>query len=422
MFTSLRTSIYDTFPALNVHAFRRLFIAKSVSDVGTWMQRVVQGYIVYEVSGSLVWVGVIDALQSLPMFFLVLVGGALLDRWDKKYVLRVLQIAQCVLACVLGGVLWFGIADVWLLAFFALCFGVANAFDHPARLSLAPTLVPREYIRSATSLNAVGFNLARIVGPACAGIAIAHGDAGLAYVLNGLSFLPLYYVLGALHLPHEPKEQTRSVLHETWLGMQYAYNHTRLFACLQQFAVFSIFGWGYAVILPAIAKDIFAVDASGLGTMFSMVGVGAVVGGLWVASTHVFGTSSQRIMGGAVLFAAALAVFAFTTSLTFALPVLVAMGLGQLVQNASLQAQIQTHAPDHMRNRIASLQTLVTQGTRTIGSFGIGIVAAGVGSQLSLAVCAGVIAVNALYMYITYFKPSQVYSATGTGLDKQSIS
>lgn len=404
---TFQTKMMHAFPAMQTPDFRRFFWAKSVSDIGTWMQRVVQGYIVYELTGSVFWVGMIDALQAAPTLLFVLFGGVLLDRWPRKQVFRILQILQCVIAIIIGVLIFFNLETIWILALFAVLFGTANALDHPARMSLPAQLVERQYLRSAISLNSVVFNIARVIGPAFAGYAIALGDPGLAYILNGLSYLPLFFILPALHIPEEKEVQSGSMLSSMKEGLVYAYTNTRLYACLAQFGMFSVFGWAYASVLPVIAKDILQLDASGLGSLYTAVGAGAIVGGLWVGSAYVWGTSSVRILVGAVIFSVSLTAFALVPWYGVALVCLVMLGFGQLVQNASLQAQIQTLAPDEMRGRIASLHTFLTQGTRAFGGLFIGILASFVGTQLALIIFALVLAVNALWMYLKYLKPTQ---------------
>ncbi len=399
--------IEQTFPALSNHQFRLFFGAKAVSDIGTWMQRVVQGFIVYEMTGSAVWVGAIDALQTVPSLFFVFAGGVMLDSFDRKKVLKYTQLAQFIIAGLTGLLLVFGLLTVHILAVCALLFGIADAINQPARTLLAPLLVPRELIRSAMSLGSTVFNIARIVGPMFAGITIAMGNPGLAYIANALSFLPLVFILHKVHFPPETleKEPPLTALIESF---KYVYGEARLLGCLLQFGIFGIFGWCYMTILPVIAKDTLFLDATGLSTLYTAIGIGAVVSGLWVASAYMHTNSTKRLLWGPLIFAGALTLFAFTTNYHVALIFLAVVGFGQILQNATLQTQIQLLAPEMMRGRVSSIQAFLTQGTRTIGAFGIGVMTEYSSSAMALFVCALIIAISAYIIHERYLVNTHV--------------
>ena len=394
--------IGQTFPALEIQQFRIFFSAKAVSDVGTWMQRVVQGFIVYEMTGSAAWVGIVDAMQTIPSLFFVFAGGILMDRYDRKHVLAVTQIVQFLIGTLIGVLLVFDMLTVHMLAVLAFFFGIANAIDQPARTALPPLLVPRTLLRSATSLNSTVFNLARIIGPMLAGFTITIGNPGFAYIANGLSFLPLYFALKYVDIPNDENPDSGTPLHAIRESFIYAYNETRLFGCLLQFGIFGVFGWCYATIMPIIAKDLLGLGPSGLGTLFTAVGIGAVISGLWVASSYMKASSTTRLLYGPLIFSAALAVFALSETYMISLVFLAIMGFGQILQNATLQTQIQLLAPEHMRGRISSIQAFLTQGTRALGSLGVGILVEYSSVSLALLLCAVVVGASALFTYSRY--------------------
>lgn len=399
--------IEQTFPALSNSQFRLFFGTKAISDVGTWMQRVVQGFIVYEMTGSALWVGTIDALQTVPSLIFVFAGGILLDSFDRKKILKYTQLAQFFIAATTGVLLVFDLLTIHLLAVCALLFGIADAINQPARTLLPPLLVPRELIRSAMSLGSTVFNVARIVGPMLAGITIALGNPGLAYIANAISFLPLVFILHKVHFPKETLD-TEPPLTALYESFKYTYNDTRLFGCLLQFGIFGVFGWCYMTILPVIAKDVLFLDATGLSTLYTAIGIGAVVSGLWVASAYMHTNSTKRLLYGPLIFATALAAFAFTSNYHLALILLAIVGFGQILQNATLQTQIQLLAPDAMRGRVSSIQAFLTQGTRTVGAFAIGAMTEYSSTSLALLLCAVIIAISAYTIHGRYLVNTHV--------------
>jgi MFS family permease len=403
--------IEATFPALSIQQFRTFFGAKAISDVGTWMQRVVQGYIVYEMTGSAAWVGIVDAMQTLPSLVFVFAGGVLMDRYDRNKILAITQLVQFAIGSFIGVLLVFDLLTVYMLAVLAFFFGIANAIDQPARTALPPLLVPRDMLRSATSLNSTVFNLARIVGPMLAGFTVAIGNPGFAYIANGLSFLPLYFALKYVTIPNDDGENA-APLTAIWESFRYAYSDTRLFGCLLQFGTFGVFGWCYATIMPVVAKDLLGLGPSGLGTLFTAVGVGAVMSGLWVASSYMHTSSTKRLLYGPMIFSAGLAAFALSETYTLSLVLLMIMGFGQILQNATLQTQIQLLAPEHMRGRISSIQAFLTQGTRALGSLGVGILVEYSSSSFALLLCAIIVAASALFTHSRYLVTTAVPSIT----------
>jgi predicted MFS family arabinose efflux permease len=191
----------------------------------------------------------------------------------------------------------------------------------------------------------------------------------------------------------------------------YSYQNRLLFGYFIQYSSFSIFGWAYFTIFPVIAKDILLVDASGLGMMYTAVGVGAIISGLWCASSYMPFNSGARLLYGAIIYSLALSSFAFTASLWPALVLLSVAGFGQIMQNSTLQTRIQLLAPEEMRGRISSIQSFLTEGARAIGCFGIGFAIEYTSVAAALLTCAFFVAFTALAVRQRYLLPSELAAA-----------
>jgi predicted MFS family arabinose efflux permease len=218
----------------------------------------------------------------------------------------------------------------------------------------------------------------------------------------------MFFVVQRLNLRVEAStepESARAALKEAAL---YIWNTPRLLGCLSIFGVFGIFGWSYATIMPVIAKDILNLGPSGLGALFTAVGVGAICAGLWSGSSYMKLGSNQRMLYGAFIFSIGLACFALTEQYQPALLFLIIMGFGQILQNATLSSQIQLLAPEGMRGRVSSVQTFLTQGTRAIGSFGIGAIAEYSSAPFALYLCAIMIALSMLVVHNRFLKHTKV--------------
>jgi MFS family permease len=391
--------IHKHLPALGVDTYRSYFYAKGISDVGSWMQRVAQGYMVYLITESAFWVGAIDALQSIPSLIFVLFGGALIDSHSRTKILQYTQLAQFALSIITGIAIFTGTHSLTLFAIFAVLSGTANAIDHPARLSLAPLLVPKELVRSATSLNMTVFNMARIVGPMIAGIVMGITSPGMAYILNGLSFLPFYRFFKTVSIEEDIPTEKKRPLDAIKEGILYVRHHKTLAQYVTLLCIFSLFGVTYITLMPVFADEVLGIGSSGLGTLYAATGIGSVLGGVWYSAQNKHTDPKKVATAGAVLFCLSTIAIGFVPFYPLALVLLFFTGIGQIVQNATIQSHIQLDAEDALRGRVSSIQSLVTQGTRSIGSFTMGALASAIGISLTLSVCAVMIAGSALWVF-----------------------
>jgi MFS family permease len=391
----------DTFRALRHRNYRLFFYGQLVSLTGSWMQTTAMSWLVYQITGSKFLLGAVAAAASAPMIFFSLWGGAVADRYPKRAIILVTQAVQIIPAFTLAALAWFELASpTWIMAV-AVVSGVAMAFDMPARQAFTIEMTSREDLLNAISLNSSVFNGARIVGPAVAGVVIGAWGTEVCFLLNGVSFIAVIIGLLMMKLPPRrrlaPEAAARA---SAWSGLAYVWGHRRVRTILALLGTVGIFGWSYAVLLPAFARDVFGLGPDGYGVLMSASGVGALAGALTVATAgHVLPTRSMAL-GGVWLFSFALFAFAFTTNYYIALFFMMLAGFGMLLFFSTSNTVMQTIVPDEMRGRVLGVWGLVFGAMIPLGSLEAGALASWIGAPFTLAFGAVVCAIAGLVALI----------------------
>lgn len=385
-----------TFAALRHRNFRLFFYGQLLSLIGTWMQSTAQGWLVYQLTGSKLLLGTVVAVGSAPMLLLSIWGGSVADRYSKR---RIILWAQCwmmALALVLAALAASGRVQPWHILVLAALGGLAMAFDMPARQSFMVEMTSREDLMNAVSLNSSIVNGARVVGPAVAGFLMAHTGVAVCFFLNGLSYLAVIASLLRMRLPPAPTlAAPRSAWAHVWEGVQYAAQHRRVRILLLLFAVVGIFGWSYAVLMPAFASEVLGVGERKYGALLSASGLGALTGALTVAT---FGNRVPHrwlILGGLWVFSAMLLALSLVRNYYLALGCMAVGGWGLLLYFSTTNTLIQTSVTDAMRGRVMGLWALVFGGMMPVGGMEAGILANLFGVPVTLAVGAIVCATAA---------------------------
>lgn len=261
------------------------------------------------------------------------------------------------------------------------------AFDLPARQAFIVEMTSRDDLMNAISLNSAIFNGARIIGPAVAGVLIAKVSLAWCFFLNGLSFLAVIVGLLMMRLPEQARRTSNG---STWQhaaeGLSFVLGHRRVRVLLALLAVVVIFGWSYAVLMPAFARDVMRASARGYGVLLSAHGVGALLGALVVATLGHRLRPRPAVLGGLTLFSVAIIGLAATTSFLAAIICLVASGLGLMTFMATTNTLVQTSVPDEMRGRVMGVWTLVFGGMMPVGSLTAGAVAQGLGVRWAIGI------------------------------------
>lgn len=364
-------------------------IGNIVSHLGTWVQRLGVGWLVWELTGSGAWLGVIAFADLFPTVLLAPFAGAVADRLNRRMLMIVAQSTMLLQAALLAG---FTLADsisIEGLLALAIMGGVATSFNQPARLAIVPSLVPREDLASAIGINSLIFNLARLVGPMIAGALIALYGVGAAFVFNTVSFLAFVISLVMIRIDplHQRSGKTRKsrISKEISEGIRYAVGHPGIGPMLIVLTAISILGRPYIDLLPGFAGEVFKVDATGLAWLTSSVGFGAMIGAFWLAQRGaVVGLTPVAIAAAAVM-ASGLLAFSATDILWIALPSLMVTGCGMIVVGVGEQTLIQNAVDPEMRGRVMGLYGMIARGAPAIGSLGMGVLASYFGFQWPVA-------------------------------------
>jgi MFS family permease len=386
-----------TFRALRHRNYRLFFWGQLVSLTGTWMQQTAMSWYVYQITNSKLLLGLVAAVGSAPMVFSSVWGGALADLYPKRSILVLTQSAQMLCAFLLAAGVSLGFATPPFIMIVAAFNGTAMGFDMPARQAFTVEMTSREDLLNAISLNSSIVNGARVVGPSVAGLMIAAVGVAMCFFLNGLSFVAVIAGFLMMRLPpfRRPPHAVSAGEH-AWNGLVYSIRHQRVRTILLLFLAVGVFGWSYAVLMPAFARDVLGRGANGYGVLMSASGTGAFVGALIVATYgHLF-TPRKLALGGVWMFSAAMLALSFTKSFPLALLFLFAAGFGMLLFFSTSNTVLQTIVPDEMRGRVMGVWSLVFGAMIPLGSLEAGAVAHWLGTPLALAFGAIVCAVSAL--------------------------
>lgn len=408
----IRKRIGRIFPALKHENYRFYFQGQLVSISGSWMQTVAQGWLVFQLTNSPYMVGLVAALQNLPILFFGIFGGVIVDRLNKQKLIILTQSFSLILAIILGVLTITGHVNVWIVIFFSFLLGLVNAIDTPARQSLTIEMVGKEHLPSAIALNVGTFNSARVFGPALAGILIARLGAGITFLINGLTFLGPIIAVKSMKLNLQTVKTNQHPILAIKQGIKYAYYHP-IIKNILIFAVFtSVFGWAFVSMLPVVAERAFHQDSFGLGLFYSSFGAGAVLGTVFISAFNNRFSVRRLLLGGSFLFAVSLFAFTLTTNFPLALVFMFFAGSGIAAQMALMQSIIQNNVENHLRGRVMSLFVTCHQGMQFIGNFQIGWASEHIGARPSIAIGATIVFLFSVYLYLTFNKLQKIeYSA-----------
>ncbi len=372
-----------TFASLAIPNYRRYYAGQSISLIGTWMQMTAQSWLVFTLTHSGTMLGVIVALQTLPVLLLGPYGGVIADRVDKRRMMIGLQSAMGVQALILGLLTVTGVVQVWEIGILAALLGLNNAFENPSRQSFMMELVGPEHLRNAVSLNSVLVNVARAIGPAVAGILIATVGEGECFLANAASFIPVVFTLTSMDTTKlatvTPTPRARGQLRE---GLRYIGSTPTLAVPLVMMAIAGCLTYEFQVSLPVMADRALQVGATGFGFMTAAMGVGAVLGGLFVAARGK--TGLRPLVLSALGFGAALAFATIAPNLPLELLALGVAGAGSIAFMSMGNSTLQLNSAPEMRGRVMSLWFVAFQGSTPIGGPVVGLTMAAIGPRAGL--------------------------------------
>lgn len=365
-----------TFTALKYPNYRLWFCGQLISLFGTWMQMTAQSFLVFELTKSPAFLGYVSFAFGLPSWIFMLYGGVIADRMSRRTLLLIAQTCMMMLAFVLTGLTAGGLVQPWHIVVLVFLLGVANAFDAPSRQAIIFDLVEREDITNAVALNSTLFNLSAVVGPAAAGIIYMAYGPGWCFGLNGISYLAVIVALILMKLnPQAAPPKRTSAISALKEGITYTFSDHDIWPLMSLVAATTMFGFAFAILMPAWAVTILGGDATTNGLLQSARGAGAVLSALMVASLGRFSFRGALMGAGTFSFPLFLVTFAVVRWLPLSLVLLVLVGISlQLIMNLA-NALLQTLVKDDVRGRVMSIYSLTHFGFMPIGGLLAGTVA-----------------------------------------------
>ncbi len=375
-----------TLRALRHRNFRLFFGGQLLSLTGTWMQNVAQSWLVYRLTGSSLLLGTVGFAGQIPILLLSTLGGAVADRHSRHRVVIGTQAMAMLLAFALAGLTLSGKVQVWHVMVLAATLGVVNAFDIPARQSLFVEMVGKEDLVNAIALNSTMFNMARVLGPAAAGLLVSTVGEGWCFLGNAISYIAVIGGLLAMRIEPRPGPGGHGPIGRELLeGLHLLRDAMPVRVLLTLLGLVSMVGTPYTVLMPIFADRILKGGARGLGLLMGATGLGAVAGALAIASRRgVKGLG--RLLGIACAgFGISLVLFSLSRSFWLSWVLLVPVGFSLMVQMACSNTLLQTMVPDHLRGRAMALYSMMFMGMAPLGALGAGAVAGGLGAPATVA-------------------------------------
>jgi MFS family permease len=375
-----------TVRALRHRNFQLFFSGQLISLIGTWMQTVAQAWLVYRITGSSLLLGSVGFASQIPVFLFAPIGGIVADRYNRHRVVIGTQIAAMVLASILAALTLTRTVQVWHIFLLASLLGLVNAFDIPGRQSFLVDMVGKEDLMNAIALNSSMFNGARVIGPAIAGILVAKIGEGWCFFANAVSYIAVIAGLLMMRVPSRSyRTSTASPLAHLMEGFRFVRHTAPIRAILLLLGLVSLVAMPYTVLMPVFADRILHGGARGLGILMGATGVGALLGGLTLATrTGVRGLGRWITLscGGLGI---SLILFSLSRSFWLSAALLLPVGFCMMLQMSSSNTLIQAMVPDHLRGRVMAVYSMMFMGMAPFGALFGGALADRLGAQLTVS-------------------------------------
>lgn len=385
------------FRTLHIPNFRNYMAGNFISQAGMWVQRIAVGWLTWELTKSPTWLGAMAMADFFPNVIMAPLAGALADRMDR---LKAIRLYVSISAVISSAIVWLTLTDqitVYLLLGLVMMNGIAMSFNYPVRLSLIQSLVGREALTSAVSINAIIFNIARIGGPALAGPAIAFWGVGPALIFTVVAdfvFVFMLYKVQLLSIARQKAKEATTLGTEIMDGFRYAFNHPGIGPLLIILVMMAIFGRPFIELLPGFADKIFDRGVDGFAWLTSMLGVGSFIGSIALAKRDGVQGLTRILIFNTLILCLAVIGFASTDNFWIAMAFTGAVGYAIVAIGVTEQTLIQVAVDDSMRGRMLSFYTLIARGCPSIGALLMGWLSSYFGLQPPImagaVVCIGI--------------------------------
>ena len=397
----IQTSTFRrVFKAFHYRDFRLMWIGACTSSVGTWMQIVAQGWLIYRLSHSSRLLALDQFLAGIPIFLFSIIGGVVADRTERRKILLVSQYIQMASAATLTVLVAFGLSHVWPILCLSFVSGLAQAFGGPAYLSLIPTLVDREDMPNAIALNSIQFNLAVTIGPALGGITLAKLGEKWCFGLNALSFLAPIVTLSIISAQFVPDATKESMFHSLVQGIKFIWQQGAMVALIVLAFAMTFLSMPMRTYIPVFVKDIFHRGPETYGTLLSLMGVGSICGSLAVASVGNMSRKGRFALTMLMVLGAGIAGFSLSKFLPLTYTMLVVVGASMMAVFATVTSLVQLIVTNEMRGRVMSVYNFAFRGGMPIGNLVSGWLVPVYTAPVVLAVNGFLLVLVALYFLL----------------------
>lgn len=384
-------AVGNPFSALRHKSFRNYWFGMAVSTTGTWMQNVAQPWLAYELTDSAFMLSLVSALQFLPVLLFSLIAGVIVDRVSKKKILFITQLASFLITLVLAVLTYTGEVRFWHLLVTSSLLGLVNAFDMPARQAFVIELVGREDLTNGIALNSVQYNLARIIGPAIAGVIMGPWGVASCFLINAVSYgavlVSLIFVRPFPTDKREPKQNR--MLSDIAEGLKFIYQKKALLVPLVFIFVGATFAMNLNVLVPVFSKDMLGQGETGYGLLMSLAGVGALLGALTMASISRLGPKKLFLYIFPLIVGALVLAIGLTRSYALTGVFLLLLSFFYMIFMSSVNTTTQMNAPNEFRGRVMSVYSLLNAGAAPLGNLFAGAFAQNFNAGVGFIACGG---------------------------------
>jgi MFS family permease len=386
--------------ALRNPNFRLFWSGNFLSNIGTWMQNVAQGWLVLLLTAnSAFWLGVVGFAGSIPFLLFTLFGGVIADRVNKRQLLLFTQSAMMTLAFLLAGLAYWKVITVWEVALIAFLNGTAMAMNAPCYQALVPQLVEREDLTNAIALNSAQFNMSRFLGPTLGGYAMAVLGVAGNFFLNGVSFLAVLAALLRLHYPAEAQQRHPSLLSSLGAGLGYLRAHREMYVLAWMVALFSLLAMPFITFIPYFARSQLHTGAAGLGWLLAGSGSAGVLGAVVVAAGYTARHRGRIIPATGLTLFVSMIVFAYSHSFALSECMACVEGFSGMLMLSSVNVVMQLRSSNPMRGRVMSIYSTCFLGLPPLGS----LLAGGLARHFSIAHVLAVMSGLATLAFLGFF-------------------
>lgn len=397
----------DSFPALKHRNFRLFWFGQMVSLIGTWMQNIGQGWLVLKLTNSAFLLGVVSALQFLPVLLFSLFAGVIIDRFPKRRLLLFTQTSLMISAFILATLTAFRIIAYWEILLLATFTGLINTIDTPTRQAFIIDLVGKSDLMNAIALNSSIFNAARIIGPGIAGLLIGKLGYAICFYLNAASFIAV--IVGIIFINVEgiaskASELKNNIFADLKEGLKYIRNTPIITMTVLMIAVLSTFSMNFNILVPVFAKNILHQEATGYGFLMSAMGTGALVGALTLASISGKGVKPIYLFGGGLGLGLFQLFLGIQSNYISTVILLALCGWFMITFSASANTTIQLNTDDEFRGRVMSIYSLVFGGVTPIGAMYAGSLAQKFGSHITFVISGAIALLYTAYVLLFQYR------------------